>query len=264
MDAPRQGLLSNLPTNARWPLRLFLGASLALGLGLGLLDAGARPWLIGAFLGTGLLLGYTIWDETRGRAHRLNELRKRWLDFGAGDGGSLEDGISTRRPTGLTRADLHLMEDGQPLIARLGLHGRDATPTVAILTPLPETTTAFLIASKHLPRPGFDGLEPVSRGPTLEPLPGVGALLEQTFHVMGNDPTRITRLLDEDLRHALAETDTLHRSVFRGLTFDGRFLAVHLLGEDLASDPAKALALSRPLWRPFVPRLPPLPRTILH
>ena len=120
MDAPRQGLLSNLPANARWPLRLFLGSALALGLGLGLLDAGARPWLFGAFLGTGLLLGYTIWDETRGRAHRLAELRKRWLDFGAGDGGSLEDGMSTRRPTGLTRADLHLMEDGQPLIGRLG------------------------------------------------------------------------------------------------------------------------------------------------
>lgn len=256
-----QGLLSNLPADARWPLRLFLASALALGLGLPLLDAGARPWLFGALFATGLLLGYTLWDETRGRAARLHRLRQRWVDAGALEGDTM---VTPVRPTGLTRQDLHLMEDGQPLIVRLGLMGRNAIPSVAILTPLPETTTAFSIHSRHLPRPSFDGLEPASRGPALELLPGVGTLLGSAFAVVGNDPTRITRLLDEELRHALSQADLLHKDNFRGLTFDGRYLAVHWLGADLAEDPARALELARPLWRPFFPRLAPLPRILLN
>lgn len=255
------GLFPNLPANARWPMRFFLGATLALGVGLAVLDHGARPWLFGGFLATGALFGYTLWDETRGRAARLNALRRRWLDAGALEGDGMYVGA---RPTGLRRDDLHFMEDGQPLVVRLSLVGRDATPAVAVLTPLPETTTAFMITAKHLPRPTFDGLEAAGRGPSLEVLPGVATLMGSVFDVTGNDPTRITRLLDDDLRHALREADVLHRDHFRGLTFDGRFLAAHFVGEEVAEAPARVFDMARPLWRPFIPRLPPLPRTTLN
>ena len=237
----KDGLFPNLPANARWPLRFFLGATLALGVGLAVLEQGARPWLLGGFLATGTLLAYTLWDETKGRAARLNALRRRWLDAGAMEGDTTA--FTPARPTGLRRDDLHFMEDGQPLIVRLSLHGRDATPTVAVLTPLPETTTAFKITAKHLPPPTFDGLEAAGRGPSLEVLPGVATLVGSVFGVTGNDPARITRFLDDDLRHALREADVLYRDSFRGLTFDGRFLAVHFVGEAIAEAPTRVLLL---------------------
>jgi len=240
-------------------MRIFLGSALALGLGLGFLDASARPWLFGAFIGSLALVGYTLWDETRGRAARVASLRKRWLEFGAIERDSLP---TSPRPTGLDRGDLHLMQDGQPIVVRISL--LKDVPTVAVLTPLPETTTAFRIASRHHPRPSFDGIEPALRGAALEALPGVGATLGSAFHVEGNDPTRLLRLLDEALADALAHADLHHRDTFRGLTFDGRFLAVHWLGDDLASDPMGALAMAAPFWRPFIPRLPAIPREILN
>lgn len=261
-DSPKGGplgLMSSVPARARWPLRLFLGASLALGLGLPLLGAGARPVLFVAFAATGALLAWTLWDETRGRAARLRVLRARWLEAGATERDSLPN---SARPTGLLPQDLHLMEEGQPLIVRLALLGD--VPTVAVLTPLPESTTAFAIASRHHPAPTFDGLEPGARSPSLDPLPGVGTLLEGRFEVRGNDPTRLTRLIDGELVGALAECDAVHRDTFRGLTFDGRFLAIHWLSDELAMNPWRALSQSAPLWRPFVPRLPPLPTRTLN
>lgn len=249
----RKGPWSNLPDRAIWPLRLLIGSALALGVGLAVLDPGLRPWLFGAFLFALALFAYTLWDETRGRAARLHELERLWISAGATRREALP---RTARPTGLEKGDLHLDEAGQPLIVRLSLRGE--RPTVAVLTPLSESTTAFSIGSRQLPPPTFDGYEPAARGPAIEPLPGVGSLLGDSLDVRGNDPVRLTRLLDEELVAALTHAASHHADTFRGLTFDGRFLAVHWLGEEPASDPALTLARSAPLWRPFVPRLPPI------
>jgi len=223
----------------RWPLRIFVGVAIASALGLAFLGAGARPWLFMGLAAAGAFLVWSVWDETRGRAATIGRLRARWL--------ALPDVIDNG-------ADLHFSEDGQPLIARLatGASGH----TVTILTPLRETTAAFRIASQALPRPGFDGADPPIGGPPLSPLPGLQSMLHDELRIEGNEPAQLERWLDQTLVSALLSAARDHADSFRGLTFDGRFLAVHWVGE-LAADPLTVRALSAPLWRPFVPRLPP-------
>lgn len=244
MTEPRQGLIDR--PALRWPIRIFTGMAIAAGLGLALLSPGARPWLLGGLaIATGFL-AWSIWEETRGATAALARVRARWL----------------AEPDVIDNGDeLHFMEDGQPLIARLATHR--GAPAVAILTPLRETTAAFRIASKLMPPPGFDGLEPAIGGPPLTPLPGLGLMLHDALLIEGNEPAQLERWLDGALVSALLLAARDRATSFRGLTFDGRFLAVHWRG-DLASDPQAVRALSAPLWRPFVPRLPPTPGVILH
>jgi hypothetical protein len=242
---PRMPSLSERPA-LRWPLRIFVATLVAGVLGLALLDPAARPWLLLTIVAAAGFLAWSWWDETRGRAAALARLRARWL---------AEPDVVDHD------ADLHFSEDRQPLIARLA-QSRFG-PALAILTPLPETTAAFRIASRHLPRPGFDGLEPALGGPPLARLPGLQLMLHDALVVEGNEPARLERWLDRPLIDALVAAARDHGASFRGLTFDGRFLAVHWLG-DIAGDPAAARALSAPLWRPFVPRLPPTRPELLN
>ena len=74
---------------------------------------------------------------------------------------------------------------------------------------------------------------------------------------------RMMRYLDEDFLSALLWAERLHPGVFRGLTFDGRFIAVHWLG-GLANDPLATLQASATLWKPFVPRLPSAAPQLMH
>ena len=235
----------------RWPLRIFVASAAAAGLGLAFLSPGARPWLFAAVLMAGAFLAFSVWDETRGRAAALARLRARWL--------SQPDVISDAAD-GAEGADLFFKEEGQPLIARLAFA---KAPAVAILTPLRETTAAFRIASKALPRPSFDGHDPPVGGPPLSPLPGLQLMLHDALSVEGNEPGQLERWLDAELGSALVAAARDHAASFRGLTFDGRFLAVHWLGE-IVSDPAAVRALSAPLWRQFVPRLPPARGELLN
>lgn len=245
MMEPRGHGLIDRPA-LRWPIRLFVGAALAAGLGLALLSPGARPWLLGGLgIATGFL-AWSIWEETRGASAALGRVRDRWL--------AEPDVVASGD-------DLHFMEDGQPLIARLAIHR--GAPAVAILTPLRETTAAFRIGSKALAPPGFDGLEPAIGGPPLSPLPGLALMLHDALVVEGNEPAQLERWLDGALVDALLAAARDHATLFRGLTFDGRFLAVHWRG-DIAQEPEAVRALSAPLWRPFVPRLPPTPGVLLH
>jgi hypothetical protein len=230
----------------RWPFRIFLGAALAAALGLAFLSPGARPWLLGGVLVAGGLLAWTLWDETRGRAAAMRRVRERWL--------ASPDVVDNG-------GDLHFMEDGQPLIARLSASARGLSTTV--LTPLRETTAAFRIASPSLPTPSFDGEDPPVGGPPLSPLPGLQLMLHDALIVEGNEPAQLERWLDAALVTALLGAAREHPASFRGLTFDGRFLAVHWLGE-VVNDPMTVRALSAPLWRPFVPRLPPARGALLH
>lgn len=223
----------------RWPFRLFVGIVIATALGIAFLGPGARPWLLVALAAAGAFLAWSVYDETRGRAAAVGRLRERWL--------AEPDIIDNGK-------DLHFSEDGQPLIARLA--SSSSGHTVAILTPLRESTAAFRIASPELPRPSFDGEDPAIGGPPLTPLPGLQSMLDDVLKVEGNEPAQLERWLDHALRSALLSAARDHAASFRGLTFDGRFLAVHWVG-DIAADPMAARALSAPLWRPFVPRLPP-------
>jgi hypothetical protein len=230
----------------RWPIGLFGAAALLLGVGLAVFGPEARPWFVGTFIAAGAWVAFSVWDETRGRAAALHRVRERWL----------------ADPTVLAHGDdLHFLEDGQPLFARLAMGSRG--PSVTILTPLRETTAAFAIASPHLPAPGFDGLEPPVGGPPLTPLSGLQSLLGGLGKVSGNDPGTLERWMDATLVAALTNALRDHRESFRGLTFDGRFLGVHWVGSP-ALDPSAARALSAPLWRPFVPRLPAASTALLN
>lgn len=230
----------------RWPLRLFIAVLGAAVIGFAYLGPELRPYLVGALLAAGGYLAWSAWDALRGRAAALEARLDRWR---AAPGVLEHEG------------DLHFKEDGQPLLARLD-EARSG-PTVAVLTPLRETTAAFRIANRALPLPGFDGREPAVGGPSLSALPGVQLLLHDALIVEGNEPAQLQRWLDEALVSALVTAVRDHPDTFRGLTFDGRFLAVHWVGAP-ADDPGMARALSAPLWRPFVPRLPPTRLELLN
>lgn len=230
----------------RWPFRIFLGAALATVLGLAFLDPDARSWLFMGLLAAGAYLAWSVWDETKGRAAMTQRARQRWVQ----QPDVLDNG-----------ADLHFSEDGQPLIARFATG--PLGPVVTVLTPLRETTAAFRIHTPKLPRPGFDGVEPAVGGPILAPLPGLKLMLHEAFEVEGNEPAQLERWLDQALINALLSAATHQADSFRGLTFDGRFLGVHWVGETVA-DPIAIRALSAPLWRPFVPRLPPVRADLLN
>lgn len=223
----------------RWPFRIFVGLAIATAVGLAFLGPGARPWLLLALAAGGAFLAWSVWDQMRGRAAVVGRLRERWL----AESDVVDNGH-----------DLHFSEDGQPLIARLATSA--GGHTVAILTPLRETTAAFRIASPELPEPSFDGHDPAVGGPPLTPLPGLQSMLHGALRVEGNEPAQLERWLDQALVSALLSAARNHADSFRGLTFDGRFLAVHWVGP-VAADPNAVRALSAPLWRPFVPRLPP-------
>lgn len=233
----------------RWPLRVVVVAGVVLGVGVWLFP-GAKTALL---IGFGLALawaGWSLWDATRGATFALARERQRWLDaLGAVDDDK----------------DLHLMEERQPLIVRLDRRG--AALTSAVLTPLPETTAAFRIWPRAAPRPGFDGREPPVGGPLLTPLSGLEGTLGGAFTIEGNEPARIARWLDGELVQGLLVTLSLHADTFRGLTFDGRFLAVHwvnVTGQGVGHDPVATLAASSALWRPFVPRLPSATPGLMH
>jgi len=244
--------LTDQAARVRWPLRVAVAAALVLGLGVWLFP-GAKTAFIVIFLAALAWAGFTLWDATRGASFALERERKRWLEaLGAVDHGH----------------DLHLMEERQPLVVRLDRRARAMTS--AVLTPLPETTAAFRIWPRAAPKPGFDGVEPPVGGPLLTPLPGLEATLGGAFSIEGNEPAHLARWLDGELVQGLHVTLALHADTFRGLTFDGRFLAVHWLdvaGQGAGAvgrDPIATLAASSALWRPFVPRLPPAPASLMH
>ena len=232
----------------RWPLRTFGAAVVVVGLG-SYLFPDAKSVLLAAGALVLAWVGWVWWDATRGAGAAIDELRGRWLDalapyeaVASGD-------------------DVHVMEAGQPLIVRVGR--RDGHPGVSVLTPLSETTTAFRIWPHAMPKPSFDGADPPVGGPLLTPLPAMEPVFGGAFAVEGNEPTRMMRYLDQDILSALLWAERLHPGTFRGLTFDGRFVAVHWLGE-LARDPLATLTASGTLWRPFVPRLPSAAPQLMH
>ncbi|MFO0750412.1 MAG: hypothetical protein U1F43_32790 [Myxococcota bacterium] len=240
--------LFSTPAAVRWPLRAFAVAVIVLALGVWLFPAAKTALLIGVAL-SGAWLAWTWWDATRGEGAAVDAVRARFAAALA-PAGAVENG-----------PDLHLFEVSQPLLLRVGRRGR-ATATT-LLTPLRESTTAFRIWPRAMPRPSFDGSEPPVGGPMLTHLPALETVLGGGFSVEGNEPTHIMRYLDEALLSALLDAERSYPAAFRGLTFDGRFLAVHWLG-GVAGDPQRVVRASSLVWRPFVPRLPPVPSSLMH
>lgn len=238
----------SVPESMRWPLRFFVVAIVVLGLGVWLFP-GAKTALLVVLAVAGGWLGWSWWDATRGQSAAVGTLRARFLDVLEPQGAVMNGD------------DLHIAEDAQPLVVRVGRRG--AATTATVLTPLSESTTAFRIWPRAMPRPSFDGNDPPVGGPLLTHLPALERVLGGSFQVEGNEPTHIVRYLDADLLSSLLEAERSHPAGFRGLTFDGRFLAVHWLGA-VAGDPLRTLSASSPLWRAFVPRLPRVPPSLMH
>lgn len=236
----------NIRASLKWPFRIFVAACALLAIGLIWLGPDARVPLLVLVGCSGAFLGWSMYDQSRGLGAALAQRRAVW----EARTGAVADG-----------EDLHLMSDGQPLIVRVGRLGQAMTATV--LTPLSETTTAFRFWPKGARRPSFDGHDPAVGGPRLSLLPALGTFFGGVIEVEGNEPVRIRRWLDGELLTALEAAARDHAPTFRGLTFDGRFLAVHWIGP-LTDVPEDVLALSTPLWRPFVPRLPPASPATMH
>lgn len=243
----------------RIALRIAMAFILAAGLGSALGLSELTTPLVLLAVASVAWLGWVVWDEGRGRSHKIRTSL---------DAFAAEIGGQTNTET------LHLqLFENQPLTLRFAVR-RDGNATMAALTPTPSSTVSFRIWPDGTTRPGFDGQEPNVGGPRLETLPGLETILTDLFksdehpapprfHMEGNAPDRLMAVLSPDFRAALANALAIHGQGFRGVSFDGNLLAVHWVGAAL-TDPATTLATTRMLLMSLLPGQPAPPREILH
>jgi hypothetical protein len=239
----------------RFAMGLLLAAGLAAALNmselltpLALLGAAAVAWF-----------AWVVWDESRGRTHRIAEARERFAGLGG-----VADGDDALKVPWDARGDMGL---------RFAVD-RQGTATVAALWPVPTSTVSFRLWPSFATRPGFDGQEPAVGGPRLERLPGVEAILGELFahdgvsglptlHCESNAPERLVSALNPAVRAALADVLRNHGQGFRGISFDGNVLAVHWTGTAL-EDPPTTLASTRQLLAAWLPAEPLPPHAMIH
>lgn len=219
-----------------WPIRAGVGVALAAAAAVPLFGRHYTPWLI--ILAAGALgwAGWHVWWATRGAGAILVGLEQRWLE------------LHGARQLGRCAVAVH---DGmQPLQIRLARERRLLMADVA--TPLPASTLTFRIWPADQHAPDFAGSPTRELTYDLERAPEVEALFAGHFGAESNSPASLRRIMSASLMAPLLTVQQESPpGAFRGLTWDGRELAVHWAGP-LVTDPTRALQLSRPIWRSFV------------
>jgi len=216
-----------------WRLRLGVALSLAALVGAAVLDL--RPWWVGLLLASGLWILYGWWYDSRGPGAVFTRLMARWLELpGAHAHGPLE---------------LRVHDGMQPIAIHLGREGRGFGVTVA--TPVPDSTLAFRLWPRDVEAPAFRGTATRTGPADLDRAHAVEALFVQLFRAETNDTEALRQLMSERTMAPILVAWKEARAGFAGVTFDGRFLGLHWRG-DLIGDPARAMQLSRPIWRALV------------
>jgi len=235
-DEPLRGTPALLARIA-WPLRLGVVGALVAGAGIPLLGPRWTTALVALLVGSLAWVGWHLWFILRGPGAVMAGLEQRWL------------GLHGARAVGRCRVAVH---DGmQPLEIRVGRE-RDAF-VVRVTTPLPESMLTFRLWPAELPSaPDFTGSATRERDQDLARAHETEALFAMLFKADSNAPSALRRIMTPEL---MAPLLVVRREsppgALRGITFDGRDLAIHWSGA-IAADPERALGLSRPIWRALV------------
>ncbi|TNF23903.1 MAG: hypothetical protein EP329_26305 [Deltaproteobacteria bacterium] len=219
-----------------WPIRVGVGVALAAAAAIPLFGRHYTLWLVLLAVGALGWSAWHLWWATRGPGAILVGLEQRWLEL-----------HGARR---LGRCAVVVHDGMQPLQIRLSRERRTLRADVG--TPLPASTLTFRLWPADQAAPDFAGSPTRELTYDLERAPEVEALFAGRFGAESNHPAALRRIMTASL---MAPLLTVHQSsppgAFRGLTWDGRELAVHWAGP-VVTDPTRALQLSRPIWRAFV------------
>ena len=96
---------------------------------------------------------------------------------------------------------------------------------------------------------GLDGLW--VGGPPMDPAMAITASLGGNLQVMASDEQDAARLLNPEMIAPLEVVAEEASASFRGLTFDGEHLTIHLRGP-MAREPQRATWLAKRLWSPWI------------
>jgi hypothetical protein len=236
VDRPQREVAPALARVA-WPLRIGVGVALAAAGGIPLFGPRWTPWLVGLLALALGWAGWHLWWATRGPGAVLVGLERRWL------------GLHGARPIG--GCAVHVHDGTQPLRIQLARQARTLVAHVA--TPLPASTLAFRLWPVDAGEaPEFTGSATRELTYDLARAHEVEALFSMLFHAEANEPRLLHRIMtSEVLAPLLLVRKESPPGAFRGITWDGRELAIHWTGP-LVTDPERALQLSRPIWRSFV------------
>ena len=226
----------NLHKTLHTPLRAAIASTLV---GIGGLPLLGPRWTVPLvlLLAAGVVgTAWVLWYGLRGPGAALAALEARWLAL---------HGARSLSPCAIGLHDGH-----SPLTIHLQRAGADLCARVTTLAP-PSTLTFRLWPADGAP-PSFVGSATRDIALDLSRVPDVEQRFAMLFRAESNAPQALSRLIGTDLLAALLTVrKESPAGTFRGLTWDGRELAVHWTGA-LAADPERALQLSRPLWRDLV------------
>lgn len=207
--------------------RIALVAIAALSAATLVLDPPVTWWAASALA---VVVGWSLtvtWYETRGPGAVVLGLVGRWLELpGAERAG---------------RTSVRVYDGTQPLLVRLGRSGGELAAVVE--TPALESTTALRVWPREASAPLLG--QPVERIALME------ARFAGQLKVEASSAQDAARALDDKAATALAGVRKEAGDAWRGLTYDGRTVAVFLAGP-VVTDPERATQLARALWRRFV------------
>ncbi len=194
----------------------------------------ALPWGLGLVGAVAALQLWELWRRRKEARSVVGALRAHWAEF---TGGREIEGA------------VHLYDGDHPLAVRIGRDG--ATLTAGISAVVPEAPAAFRIWPSGSPPPevAADG---APGGPAVERSAVLEQYLAGRLSLECNDEQLTGQMLDQEVLAALFAVQGELRDGFRGVTYDGRQVTVHLAGP-VVTDPQRATQLARSIWRGFVP-----------
>lgn len=199
-----------------------------------ILGRGALPWGLGLGAVLAVWQLWAWWQRRKEARSVVGALRAHWAEL---PGGRVIDRV------------VYLHDGDHPIGVRVGREG--STLTAAISAVVPEAPAAFRVWPIDNPPPPISADGAVG-GPRVER----SALIEQFFagrmHFECNDEQLAHQMVDRNALAALFVVLDQGGDAFRGATYDGRRLTVHLAGPVVA-DRDRATQLARPVWRAFVP-----------
>jgi len=214
------------------PLRIVIPTALVTLLGYWWLGGHAVAWGLGG-LAAAALIGYVDhWNQTYGPAAIVKGLVATWSEL---------PGAEVR---GHRTVSVH---DGmQPIAIQLARRG--GLMRAVIQTPVGTSPVAWRVWSREHPAPPLAADLKVYGGPPVTRAAALEAAFGGVVYVEATDVQDAAQQLDTTLRQAILQLKLDAHQQWRGVTYDGRVLGVHLAGPT-AADPEQATALARSVWK---------------
>lgn len=217
--------------------RIIIGLVVGALAAVAVLGRDLMPWGAGLAIAAVAWGGWRRWQYGRAGARALRGLRERWLEL---------PGAEEDAETG----ELAVHDGMQPV--RIRLFRERGLLRAIVSTPVGDSPVAFRLWPRELPAPGLDPDGAGFGGPPVERAPFIESRLGGALRVDSSDEGHTDGILDAGVTAAVLVVAREAAGSFRGLTYDGQRLGVHL-GGPMVADPERAAQVARALWRPLVP-----------